>query len=90
MVFKFRIITQECTQHYTSEFKTKAEALAFGNGITANFQFTKTIPITVDVFVLDENGHFNNNLELVENCGGKKEWEFIGGSSAPALWHLSA
>lgn len=90
MNYIFKIITPEGTLRYTREFKTKAEALAFGNGITANYEFTKATPIAVDVFTLDENGSFNDALELVEECGGEKKWEFIGGSSAPALWYLSA
>lgn len=90
MEYKFNIKTPEGTQLYTSEFKTNEEAIAFGNGITANFRFTKATPIAVDVFTFDENGSFNDALELVEECGGEKKWEYIGGSSAPALWHLSA
>ncbi len=87
MIFNFKIYTPDSDHKFTREFETKQEAIAFASGIAQSAHIT-SIPITANTYIQTENGYFNDDLELVEECGGEKKWDIITSASSPALWYL--
>ena len=87
MLFKFEIITPDRGKKFTREFETKQEAIAYASGVAQSAHITD-IPVTANTYISNENGYFNDDLELVEECGGEKKWDIITSASSPACWYL--